>query len=775
VNSYHKGYAWTDEITQGVETALNKNNTELHIEYMDTKRQFDSVYLKLLTNLLEFKHKKHKYEVIITSDNNAFNFIKTNRNNIFNKVPIVFCGVNYLQANDLIGIENITGINEKADIQGNISLIKNLHPNCNKIVVITDNTTTGKRIQKEVSIIKKNTSINSPKIELLFDITASQLTHHIKLLKEGSVVLLTIFFRDKNNEFFEYDEGAKMICSNTKVPVYGTWTFSMNYGIVGGILTDGYEQGKLAGELAMKILQGAKADEIPVICNPPVTNMFDYRELKKHNINIDKLPKDSLIKYRPPTFLQKNKKLIRNLTLVIAFLTTIIAILVIALRRINNARRLYQTSQDQLRTIINTLPSQVFIKNNEGRFLMANNTFKNFYNLNNNDPVGKLLIDIHPHTDEVTNMLLEDQEALKTPHSIIIGENRFKNKNGEQRWFRTIKLACPPNLFGEPAVLGTYLDITDQKQAELELISANEKLSNTNEKLVYTTNKLQQVNLDLVKALEEAKKSKELENANKLLTIQKEEIHATLNALKKTQSQLIQSEKLASVGILISGIAHEINNPLNFIRGGKFAIELYINDHLESHIENLKPLFEIIETGVIRASNIVQNLDKFSYKSNELWKPFDLHLLIDNCLLMLEHKLKNKIDVIKNFHNDSLIVFGNEGSLHQVFLNILINAEQAIEKKGTITINTTEYDSKITCTILDTGCGISKDNLNKICDPFFTTKPPGKGIGLGLSISHSILNDHKGSLEFKSEKNVGTEITVTLPAYINSVDNKTKA
>jgi signal transduction histidine kinase len=255
----------------------------------------------------------------------------------------------------------------------------------------------------------------------------------------------------------------------------------------------------------------------------------------------------------------------------------------------------------------------------------------------------------------------------------------------------------------------------------------------------------------------------ELSQKNSLLTEQKAEIETTLEQVKATQSQLVEYEKLASIGMLSLGIAHEINNPLNFIEGGKTAVENYVEDNLPNHRKYLAPFIEIIETGIYRASAIVKSLNNFSRKSENYNENCDIHLIINNCLQILHNKLKNKTEVIKEYSVKPLIVKGNESKLHQVFLNIIQNAEQSIETTGKISIETKVEKEQIFIQITDTGCGIAPEIIDKITEPFFTTKDPGKGTGLGLSITSNIIKEHRGKLEISSILGKGTQVNILFP------------
>jgi PAS domain S-box-containing protein len=242
-----------------------------------------------------------------------------------------------------------------------------------------------------------------------------------------------------------------------------------------------------------------------------------------------------------------------------------------------------------------------------------------------------------------------------------------------------------------------------------------------------------------------------------------EELQLTLYHLKNAQSQLIQSEKMASLGVLTAGVSHEINNPLNYIMGGYVGLENYFNENGQLNDEQISILLNSIKTGVDRASNIVRGLNQFSRNNEAFMEECDIHSILNNCLVMINNQFKNRIDIHKYFTNETIKVSGNVGKLHQVFINILTNSSQAINEKGSISIKTQKQNETIIIEISDSGNGISKENLAKITDPFFTTKDPGKGTGLGLAIVYNIIQDHKGTIEFQSEINNGTTVTVTLP------------
>ncbi|MEQ9403832.1 MAG: tetratricopeptide repeat protein [Cyclobacteriaceae bacterium] len=234
--------------------------------------------------------------------------------------------------------------------------------------------------------------------------------------------------------------------------------------------------------------------------------------------------------------------------------------------------------------------------------------------------------------------------------------------------------------------------------------------------------------------------------------------------LKKTQKLLITSEKMASLGVLAAGVGHEINNPLNYIKNGVNTLSATMNKKFKKEGKELEPYFNIINEGVDRASKIVKSLSHFSRAGLDANEYCSVEDILENCQLILGNKLRS-IEVIKSYSRNKAVVNGNEGKLHQAFMNVLTNAIQAITENGKIWINTEVNNGKMIVSVRDNGAGISEENLLKISDPFFTTKSPGEGTGLGLFITYAIIEEHNGDIQVISTPATGTELIITLPLY----------
>lgn len=281
------------------------------------------------------------------------------------------------------------------------------------------------------------------------------------------------------------------------------------------------------------------------------------------------------------------------------------------------------------------------------------------------------------------------------------------------------------------------------------------------------------------------------------LTERLEREHAALQELNKklenAQNQLLQNEKMAAIGQLAAGVAHEINNPIGFVNSNLQSLNDYLKkimqllvfyhkvvgkgeekyqalevdmrkkmqfDFIENDIMEL--LSESIE-GIERVAAIVSNLKAFSHVDNSEWKLNSVVDGMENTIKIAMNQIKNKAQIHRDYQDGIPEVYCQVMQINQVFLNVLINAVQAIEGYGDIFIRIYQEDQHVCIAVRDTGCGIDSDNLNRIFEPFFTTKPVGTGTGLGLSLSYSIIKKHHGDIRVTSEPGVGTTFTIELP------------
>ncbi len=266
-------------------------------------------------------------------------------------------------------------------------------------------------------------------------------------------------------------------------------------------------------------------------------------------------------------------------------------------------------------------------------------------------------------------------------------------------------------------------------------------------------------------------------------------------ALKQAQTQLLQSEKMASIGQLSAGIAHEINNPIGFITSNMQTLDdyfkkmkgfisevnslvadnasarlktdidqLYARLQLDFIIEDIADLISESLEGSSRVMAIVKNLKEFSHVDSADWAYVDITDGIDSTLRIINNEIKYHIEVERHYAANTPQIYCQPMQLNQVFLNILVNASQAIHQQGTITVEVAPTtDQYVEIKISDTGTGIAPQHLSSIFEPFFTTKPVGSGTGLGLSVSYGIVHAHHGTIRVESELGVGSTFIIQLP------------
>ncbi|MGB3466157.1 MAG: ATP-binding protein [Cyclobacteriaceae bacterium] len=387
--------------------------------------------------------------------------------------------------------------------------------------------------------------------------------------------------------------------------------------------------------------------------------------------------------------------------------------------------------------LIDQVPNQIFVRNREGVYVLVNKACAKAFGMTIEEMVGKTVKETHYDPMEAEVFAMEDQAILKDD-IVVSFEDHVINKNGDDFWviINKTRVSLKNDLF----VMGVFVDITYLKTTETRLQQANN------------------------------------------------ELNETISKLKNIQFKLIESEKMASLGQLMGGIAHEINNPINFVAGNvrpllqdfedvramlteiqqmgdeaeelkevikKYDINLLINE--------MELLMKGISEGAIRISDIVNNLKTFARPSSEDFVKADIIEGLISTINLVRYKIRNRIEIETDIE-DLPKIRCIPAKLNQVFLNLINNAVQAIPDKGKISISAKMTDSgEIKIEIADTGEGIPESIRTRVFDPFFTTKEVGTGTGLGLSLSFSIIKQHKGEIFFLPNEPKGTVFSVVLP------------
>ena len=340
LNSYHPQYAWTDQLTEGVVEALSTSIApeNIHIEYMDSRRFVDEeTYSRAISHLLNYKYQKYKPDIVITSDDHAYNFMLEHGESLFPNKPVVFNGVNVFDPDSLQGKSNFTGIQEGMEILGNLQLITELQPNVNKIIMLGDTTGLGLRMvrrAREIQLEWSESANRDVELEIWDRFSLEELYHKVSELPPETAVLMLAIHKDKLGRYFSFDKELPLLTDKSSVPVYGMWgALMIGNGVIGGMMNDPKEHGRSAANIALAILSGVSVQDIAIKEKAKFTPAFDYNVLQKFQIPDGYLPDDSTVFFSPSTIYTEYKTEINGIAFFVVTLLFIINLLLINIRK----------------------------------------------------------------------------------------------------------------------------------------------------------------------------------------------------------------------------------------------------------------------------------------------------------------------------------------------------------------------------------------------------------------------------------------------------------
>lgn len=440
----------------------------------------------------------------------------------------------------------------------------------------------------------------------------------------------------------------------------------------------------------------------------------------------------------------------------ILFLPTLI--LSIHITIINKELLKRKLSETKFKAIFNQALTLVGLLDREGKIIEANQTAVDMAGVKKEDVSGIPFVDSvwWSHSEIEKKKLTDAFIEAKKGKSVRFETYHLGIDNKEKPVDFTLKpIFNIDNELEYFIVEGRDISVLKDIMKELELHK-----NNLEELVQEKTEELKTTNEELIASNEE------LNVRNNIIKEQNNELQTALQNLKETQSQLVQSEKMSSIGIFTAGMAHEINNPLNIIMGGYTNLHRHLVNKENLSQDEIEISLKHIKSGIRRATEIIKNLKPFNKERSDYSETCQIHAIIDSCIQLMQSQYLKKIEIKKNYSSQLIAALGNKGELHQVFLNLFLNSIDAIgDKEGEIIITTNIENDKVIIEVSDNGCGIGEQDIDKVFSPFFTTKPPGRARpGLGLSIIYSIIKKHEGDIKIESKENISTTVTMLLPA-----------
>jgi PAS domain S-box-containing protein len=479
LNSYHRGYPFSDNAMRGIDDAFGKSGikAETYVTYMDMKRiPTTPQYFSKLKELIRVGYNGARFDAVIACDNDALEFMRKYRDELFPGVPVVFTGINDFDKRMLDGRSDITGISQSNDYAGTVRIAQKFRPATKDIVVVTDNTTTGMAHRSAIVKIRPDfpQSLGFTYLSLA-DMTLDELAEKLSKLNSDSIVLLLHHFVDRNGTGHSIQESTSLLAKSSSVPIFVVSDIRMGFGTLGGHLVGGYSQGEAAAQIAVKIFGGTDVRTIPVLLESPNRFMFDYNVMKRFSIAEGDLPQGSIMINKPVSVLEEYKPQMFAILVTFIVLSGILVYMLLEIRRRKRAEDALQESEILFRSTFEQAAVGVAHVSLEGRFIRVNQRFCDIVGYSKEEMLPLTFQDItYPEDlDMDLNYVRQVLEGLIDTYSM---EKRYIRKDGYLAWVNlTVSLLRAAT--GKPMhFISVVEDITERKQTEEALRKSEELL-----------------------------------------------------------------------------------------------------------------------------------------------------------------------------------------------------------------------------------------------------------------------------------------------------------
>ena len=853
LHSYQAGPDWVEKINEGIASvfaAETRFEAVYRYEYMNVLDSDPAGYPQVYgLRLADFP-----FDLALCVDNQALEFVIANRDRYFRDVPVVFCSVDNFSPRLLQGQTRITGVTEEQDLESTLWLALRLHPRTRRIIVLANRRIVAERaVYRQLQRLIREDFPPGMDVRFWEDPPLAEVLRRAPSLPRDTVVVAMSFFLREDGRPLPLPSSARAVSEALPVPMYSSWESLLGNGIVGGMISGGFQQGQTAGWLALRILKGENPDSIPVLHQRANRYMFDYNQLRRFGISLKQLPAASEVINRPVGIFERYRTVIWVAAVVIALLAAALVLSWVYALVQSRLQRLIQESEQRLSTALDASGAGIW---------------------EYDPPAGRVYFDprwfgmlgyeadelpqeyatwaglLHPDDRQMTEEALRRHVAEGTDFKL---EFRLRAKDGSWRWIQSNGTILERDGLGRVLrLVGIHLDVTASRATEEVIRESARRYHFLYEKspsislVIDMHGRIQDVNGSFVALLGYEKEEVLGQPAVELVAPEHRERAAVqlardlrgdstpqldvdvlardgsarsilfsessamlfegerptgilitgmditerkraMEQARQQQQQLIQADKMSSLGVLVSGVAHEINNPNNFImlNGRIFSrvwadIQPILRQYYEAHGEfllggmpyseahpRIAALIAGIHEGAQRIKRIVQNLRDFARRdTGDLESPVDLNSVVESSIMLVH----NLIDKSTSRFSLSLApqlppLRGNFQQLEQVLINLITNACQALpDRERGIGVETSAEEGLVCVEVRDQGVGIPEENLKRILDPFFTTKQDIGGTGLGLSISYNIVKNHGGELTIRSRPGEGTTAVVRLPA-----------
>ncbi len=743
LTSYHHGLECTDQAIEGVVSVFrDPKRFKVYIEYMDTKRLPYTGLEKPIFDYLAAKYASLQPDVIVVSDNNAFEFMKAHRDALFPGVAVVFCGVNNFTPAMLDGFPLATGVVENVAAKETLEAARGLQPALRRVALIVDATSTSQEVLRDV--LAQTRTLDWLELDVLQGLDLAETARRVAALSPQDAVLLLPYYLDPKGRSYQPDESLAEIRAATPCPIYSLWGSEIGKGLAGGKIVDMFKAGEMAGRMALQLLDGASVADVPVQLESPNSFVFDWNELTAHGLDTQALPAEARLVNRQPRIWESYPVYFWGGVALCLALAINLVLLICNIRKTRTIARAFQHYEQRYDNIVENIIDGYYCADLGGNILMASPSCVQMFGYTRLDEVlNKNIAQTMYRTPEERRAFME--RILREGRVIGFQVSMLK-KDGEPidvEANSTLVYDASGKVIG---VEGVIRDITAHKRAQQELERFNREL----EVLVEE------------RASELFRRSAELEEANRRLLV--------LDELKTS---------------FLTTVAHELRTPLTSVLGYTRLVQKDYSRHLAAEAiashpngkiqERISQNLRIIENEGQRLSRLINDFLDLSRIESGLaeWNDSecDLRGLIDQAVDAVRFQIEDKpaVNLFVYVPKDPFRLITDPDRMVQVLFNLLENAIKFTEQ-GSVTLTARHDPEGVEISVSDTGCGIPAENLVNLFTKFYQVAPDDlvrrgvKGPGLGLAVCREIVERYQGRIWAESVPGEGTRFVFRLPA-----------
>jgi PAS domain S-box-containing protein len=703
LHSYHEDFAWTRGINEAIRSALGDADpsVQIHVEYMDTKRVDLETQARQLEALYEARYGHKDVSLVIVSDNNALDFLLPRRSRLFGQAPIVFCGVNNYSPELIAGHDDVTGVAETFDIVGTIDLALSLHPGTRSVVVVSDESVSGRLHLAEVRRLAPGYRKRGIRFRELVGLTTDELVRRLGELDERTIVLHLAWFRDAAGRTLSAPESVRIVDEHTNRPIYSMWGWKLGHGVTGGVMTCADLTGRRAARIALEILGGRSAGEIPVEESGPWRTIFDYDKLAEAGLDMDDLPRQAVVRDMPASFWSDHRGLIIWTLVAFAALLGLLGVLAANVVRRSRAERELRDRRDLLGSVLNHIPNYIFWKDTESVYRGCNDNFARLVGVESPERiVGMTDHNLPWPVGTAQEYVASDRRIMQSGGSVMNREEVLRDASGRQMRVSICKAPLRDESGEVRGVLGSLVDNTDRHELETQLRQSQK--------------------MEAIGQLAGGV----AHDFNNLLAV----IQGNAQLLEMYDSGTEETGELLGEIVRASRRAADLTRQLlNFARKSEQRREAV---DLHAVVEEV---CYMLTHSLDRRIEIRKDL-----QASHSWLQAD------------PTQLQN---AILNLCVNARDAMPEGGTLRLWTFDAVAEADRGGPAPGRC----------VELVVQDTGIGISSDDQRRIFEPFFTTKEVGRGTGLGLAGVYGFVQNHGGSVRVESQVGQGTSIRIRLP------------